>query len=64
MSRQARQSLSIEGHGPILTKLMFLKSLRKIIRNMSQLGQSDESLLKVGVVDAANLGLRLLEMPT
>ena len=31
LSRQARQSLRVEGHGPSLIKFTFLKSLQKVV---------------------------------
>ena len=48
LSRQARQSQRVEGHGPMLIQFTFLKSLEKIVQNTYQPAQSDDIFLKVG----------------
>ena len=48
LSRQARQSLCVEGHCLMSKFFTFLKSLQKVVRYMYQPAQFDEKILKPG----------------
>ena len=48
LSRQARQSLSVEGHGPFLINFTFMIYLLGIVRNMCHPAKLDKSFVKSG----------------
>ena len=54
LSRQARQSLSVEGHGPFLINFTFMIYLLGIVRNMCHPAKLDKSFVKVGTPTERN----------
>ena len=58
LSRQARQSLCIEGHGPILVKFTFMKSLQKVVQYIYQPAQSDKNFLTAGTPNVRRVNFR------
>ena len=61
LSRQARHTLRVKWHGPILITLTFVFGiLTRIVRNMFQQGQSDKHFSKAGTLIVWGLKLSTL----